>query len=1520
MNYLKDYDRPHFTKTSKARITARMLIVLFVAMALLTALPMDAPIVQGARVVNTFEDGETTAVVEFQNDPLPGERATVYLKVKADSTVAQARMTASAVLLEVGSAFRIVAAPAHVLANRGIDTSGDVNGDGLTDLIITAPGSNSYLGLLAGFFGRTTGYTTAAQEIGILGDNSNDCMGWSLHTGGDIDGDGFDDIVSSRIKMDFGTNTGTGTGDTVIWWGARTITGAPDLTLSVGSSGDMFGYSVWADGDINGDGNTDLVVGAPRHVENTNNPGRAYVYLLNGTRSIRNTPNITLTGSDNGDIFGGVVNICGDVNGDGYDDVLVTASGHNGTGTDFDVGKVYVYYGSSSGVSTTADWTYTGKTKEDRLGWSASGIGDVNDDGYDDILIGVPLYDTSSKTDAGAALVFYGGSGGLSSSPDVTIEGDTANGLLAYDLAHSEDINGDDIDDFVIGVPNTSNGTLSSNGHIQVHFGDSNGVSSTPDKRLGGWYDDGDMGSSVGPSGDGTGDGYSEICAGDIFGLRTYVFYGGADASTPKVYLDNTLIWSNAGALRGDEEIPDFTEELNAYIQAHLSEQDGTGHLRVPINVSLGRAGKLKLGGIFIQVYKLEVPTGLQARPLAEGNAVRLSWDDHTAKSDDISKMAIEFWNGTGWEELMKVPRLNTSHVIRGLTDGIEYRFRLRAFDGDVSVYSQASAEVRATPTDTKPPERVMDVVTAEDREVMGINLSWGASDPDTANYEVWSNKTGEWAVLVNVSAPETNYIDTDVEDGPRYYYRVRAWDEVPLDGPLSAIVYGRLRDLEPPARPTNVTVTPVVTGNALRISWDLNDDDTVKYSVTSNKSGPWLEVGSVPAALSSFVDTGLKDGTTYFYRVRAFDESENPSEASELTSGIPVDSTPPMVPVDVAVEVRPQGETLRITWTVNTDDTTIYAIYVWNASSSRFEARGQTSSNVGMYELSGLMDGVDYRIKVSAKDEVGLESTLSEEVTGKPKDTLFPKIPTGLSIDLDPRGGRVNISWIPNEDDTVEYIVLRWDVDANDYLPQGTVPADVTWFEDTGLENNRPYAYVVVAVDEAGNKSPFSQREEAIPVDTVPPEVPGFTDLPTMINYRDVTITGICEPGVTITLYVNLLEQPETECDDQGRFSVDVHLKAGPNDIYAKATDTSGIPTESPKVIVRVDLLGPKVETTSPVAGTKGVDRVNFTFQVWFSEEVGKDTIKVLMRKGRHTDLLELLLMILEPDNIEPELVEYDRARSLATFEVKEELAGGSVYTILIYDVEDVAGNPMDHEWNAYTFTIETRGSGGGGDGDGDDGDDGGGMGIYIGAGVIIIVLVIVVVLFFVMRSGTTEEIEVDRSVIEAAPQEPPTPEEQRPDMDSLYASAYDERGEADTERHDVEGGLGEWLAEQEAAQAEAAMETELMLKEIAEAEPPAEEEGPIDEIPPGMLPEDEHVATAEVETLEEETEGPAEAEDEGPIDDEADEEPDEEPDEPADEEAEEEAGEKVGEELDELIDDLDEEEAEPEEEPKEE
>ena len=1464
MDYRKLY-RTTLHGRTKAHLTARMVIATFVVIALITALPMSSPGVDGARLINTFKDGESSMLIEFTTDPLPDEVATVYLKVKADATVVQATMKASAVMMELSDAFSLQAGATFVLGNRAIDTSGDLNGDGLTELILTAPGRNTNQGYIGGFAGRNTGYVVNPQEIIIQGTTNNDFLGWALSTGGDIDGDGYDDMVTSRIEMDFGTSTGTGAGDVLIWWGGTTMSANADVTLSYGASGDMFGYDVWADGDINGDGNMDLVVGAPRHVENTNNPGRAYVYLLDSNRTITSSPNTTLTGTDNGDAFGYLVRICGDVNDDGYDDVLVTAPSHNGTGTDFDVGKAYVYHGSSTGISTTADWTYNGTEESDLLGYSATGVGDVNDDGYDDILLGMPNYDTSTITDAGAGLVFYGGSGGLSASPDVTIEGDTGTGLLGYDVAYCQDINGDGIDDFVLGAPNTSNGTLTSNGHIQIHFGDSGGVNSTPDKKLGGWFNNGDMGSSLGPCGDGNGDGYSDVVAGDMTQLHTYVFYGGADAAAPKVDLDDVEIWSKSGALRGDADIPDFTTELNAYIQAHLGEADDNDDLIVPINVSLGRAGKMKLHSIVIQFYKLVQPTNLAAAAMPDGSAIRLTWDDHTSKGDDISKMAIEMWNGTGWEELMKVAKNAKEYIVTDLEDGQSYSFRILSFDGGVQRYSEPSDVAIGIPGDTSPPAKVTGIIAIEDRDLMGINVSWDTGDEDVVNYEVWSNKTGTWAILANISTPMLYYVDTEVDDGPRYYYKVRAWDEVPLVGDFSKIVWGVLYDLTPPMIPENLQVHIVPVGRALKITWDLNDDDTVAYSIESNKTGQWREMTLVGSSVDNIVDTGLTDGTRYYYKLSAQDESGNPSDFTAIASGVPVDSEPPMAPMGLEVTPRSVGNILRLTWVLNDDDTVGYHIYIFGTSDWEFVTN--VGEDVNQFEVGDLENGVTYRIRIKAVDLAERESDWSNEATGIPTDTHPPNIPQGVDTVLDPNGGAVNLSWDPNNDDTVTYNVLEWS--GIEWVEIGSVTRPQTWYYINGLVNNQPYAYVIRSVDEADNESPNSQRVDVIPKDTVKPEPPVFIDMPIMTNQKDLSLTGHSEPNAKIIAYLNLYPQEPVFCDENGNFHVTLRLKNGPNEVFAEAEDDAGKSEPSTRHTIHVDQVGPQVESTNPEDGTKDLGRLNLTWDVYFNEEVKMDSIKAYLTKGR-VDHDSLVANIGDASNIIPVLKDYNNVRSLATFEVMEELQSGSTYSILIYEVEDIAGNPLNYPSGAYSFYIETT-AGGGGGGGGGGGDDGGlgSIALYIGAAIAIII-VIVIAVFLVSQSGTREEIQVDRSIM-AAPVEALTPEQTRPDIGALYAEAYEERGEGDTEHHQVEGGMSEWLSEQQKSSEVANTEAKRLMEEMARGAPPPENTGPIPEVPPGLVEEravpayhmDTPEPDAEVEA-EPETEM-AESEDEG-------------------------------------------------------
>jgi hypothetical protein len=169
----------------------------------------------------------------------------------------------------------------------------------------------------------------------------------------------------------------------------------PALTLTGENTNNYFGYSVATTGDVNGDGYADVVVGAYGYNSLT---GRAYVYY-GSAAGLSATPALTLTGENPGDQFGFSVATAGGVNGDGYSDVVVGLPGSlSGTG------RVYVYHGSPAGLSATPALTLTGENPNDAFGSSVATAGDVNGDGYADLVVGAD----GSNSLTGRAYVYHG--------------------------------------------------------------------------------------------------------------------------------------------------------------------------------------------------------------------------------------------------------------------------------------------------------------------------------------------------------------------------------------------------------------------------------------------------------------------------------------------------------------------------------------------------------------------------------------------------------------------------------------------------------------------------------------------------------------------------------------------------------------------------------------------------------------------------------------------------------------------------------------------------------------------------------------------------------------------------------------------------------------------------------------------------------------------------------------------------------------------------------------------------------
>ena len=230
------------------------------------------------------------------------------------------------------------------------------------------------------------------------GDSGFDLFGFAVSGAGDVNGDGIPDLIVGAFRDD---NTGGSSGSARVFSG---LDGSILYTFDGDFFGDFLGYSVSGAGDVNGDGFDDLIVGAYNAAINGTESGYARVYSgVNG--SVLHTFNA----SSRGDWFGYSVSGAGDVNADGFADLMVGAPRDEPRAIDIggakatDRGSATVY----SGVDGSVLRTFFGRSDYDHFGFSVSGVGDVNQDGCDDLIVGAWGNDSNGSA-AGSARVFSG--------------------------------------------------------------------------------------------------------------------------------------------------------------------------------------------------------------------------------------------------------------------------------------------------------------------------------------------------------------------------------------------------------------------------------------------------------------------------------------------------------------------------------------------------------------------------------------------------------------------------------------------------------------------------------------------------------------------------------------------------------------------------------------------------------------------------------------------------------------------------------------------------------------------------------------------------------------------------------------------------------------------------------------------------------------------------------------------------------------------------------------------------------
>ena len=403
----------------------------------------------------------------------------------------------------------------------------------------------------------------------IHGAASGDRSGYSVAGIGDINGDGRDDLLIGALSADLPGRVDAGISYVVYGrqggFGASLDLGS--LTVATGfaitgvNAFDFSGASVQAAGDVNGDGLADFLIGAPwGEASQGTNAGESYLVFGRvggfGTgldlSSLNGATGVTFRGAAAGDGLGFAVSSAGDINGDGFDDLILGAREANGTG-EADSGASYVVFGRAGGFAAGIDvagltgvngFSIIGADPSDRSGYSVAAAGDVNGDGIDDLIIGAPQGDPGGRANAGEAYVVFGRLGGFGASLDLgalsgvngfTISGVDAADYAGWSVAGAGDLNGDGFADMVIGALYADPGGRENAGETYVVFGRGGGFGVNLDLAnmtpatgftIAGTAALNLTGHSVSSAGDVNGDGIDDLLIGALYADGT----GGTDA------------------------------------------------------------------------------------------------------------------------------------------------------------------------------------------------------------------------------------------------------------------------------------------------------------------------------------------------------------------------------------------------------------------------------------------------------------------------------------------------------------------------------------------------------------------------------------------------------------------------------------------------------------------------------------------------------------------------------------------------------------------------------------------------------------------------------------------------------------------------------------------------------------------------------------------------------------------------------------------------------------------------------